>query len=199
MQQERALAGRWRTFERCRRHADDGLALGEAGQDAAQAVRAFHRVELVAAFCQPRRGVEVIADPEGDHEVVAIVGTGIGHHAPRRGVDRRHCLPQQPHARFYELPVRQSHGVERVTPEHDIELGVAEHEGIALVDQRDLDLVAQRFGQDRAQFHAAETSPQHRDSRAHRFSLFSLFRGWMPRGARSGDASYHDQGAIGKL
>ncbi|MFN0219535.1 MAG: hypothetical protein ACKVP4_12070 [Hyphomicrobium sp.] len=44
--------------------------------------------------------------------------------------------------------------------EHHVELGVAEHEMIALVDQSDVDRIAQGLGQQRGKLKPAEPGPQ---------------------------------------
>ena len=54
-------------------------------------------------------------------------------------------------------------------PEHHVELREAEHEGVALVDERDLHRVAELGGQPRDELEAAEPSPQH--EHAHRRTL----------------------------
>ena len=43
--------------------------------------------------------------------------------------------------------------------EHDVELGKAEDEAVALVDQGDVDAVAESLGQQAGEFEAAETRP----------------------------------------
>ena len=166
MQHECAFARRRRTLVRCAAYADERVALRERGQDIAQPVRSGHRIELVDVG-QSRRRRDVVVGAEGHHQVVAIVRAGIGGHATGRRVDGGHRFAQQAHAGLDEVAIRMAHRVERGVAEHHVELGEAEDERVALVDQRHLHLIAQRLRQDRAQLHAGKAGAQDRDPRAH--------------------------------
>jgi hypothetical protein len=50
---------------------------------------------------------------------------------------------------------------------HQIELRVAEHKGVALIDQSHLDVVAERFRQTGREFQATESGPKNKDMRLH--------------------------------
>jgi hypothetical protein len=52
-------------------------------------------------------------------------------------------------------------------PEHHVELGKAKDKMIALVDYRDFDGIAVRFGQESREFEAAEASPEDKNLRSH--------------------------------
>jgi hypothetical protein len=58
--------------------------------------------------------------------------------------------------------------------EHQIELREAEDERVALVDERDVDLVAHRLGQDRAELQPAEARAKDDDAFVHRFSHYRV-------------------------
>ncbi len=176
MEQERAFAGRRRTLVGRGGNTDDGLALGKAGQCLPHAVGTFQRIELVTTFRQPGGCGDVIADAQGDDEVVAIVSRFVGRYPPRDRVDGRNRFVPQANARLDEVPVRQTHGVRQRAAEHHVEFGITEHERTGVVDQRDVRLGSQSVGYDRAELETAETCSQHRDSCAHRVSRTWL---WM--------------------
>ena len=50
---------------------------------------------------------------------------------------------------------------ERLPPEHHVELRVAEDEGVALVDQSHVRVLAELVGEDRRQLEAAEPRPEY--------------------------------------
>ena len=163
-----------RTFARCRRalergaaDADHRVALGEGRDDPGEPGRAGDGVELVAALGQPRGGVHVVVGAEGDDEHVGLVDARIGGHAPRLRVDRGDRLAQHAHARLGDVAVREADRVRRRATEHHVELGVAEDERVAAVDQRHVDVVAELLRQRRAQLQAAETGPENDDPGAH--------------------------------
>ena len=85
----------------------------------------------------------------------------------RLRVDRGDRLPQHAHARLRDVAVGQAHGVGRRAAEHHVELREAEHEAVVLVDQRHVDVVAERLRQRRAELEAAEAGPEHEHSLAH--------------------------------
>ena len=74
-------------------------------------------------------------------------------------IDVHRLLPER-HRRLRDVAVVELHRVGRLPPEHHIELRVAEHEVVALVDQRDLDLVGDLLRQSRRQLQAAESRPE---------------------------------------
>ena len=69
------------------------------------------------------------------------------------------------HTGLHDVSVRVAYLVHG-TPEHDVELGEAEHEPIGLVDQHDLDLVAELLGEPCRQLQPAKPGTQHQDSHA---------------------------------
>ena len=100
VQHQRGFARRRRALERRRADADDGPALRERGKHLAQPLGAGNGVELVAAFGEARRGVEVVVGAERDDQEVGLVGSAVGGDAPRFGIDRGDRLLHKAHARF---------------------------------------------------------------------------------------------------
>jgi hypothetical protein len=79
-------------------------------------------------------------------EDVRLVDTAIGGHAPGLGIVRGDSLAAgSAPPRLRDLPVGKADGVSSAPAEEDIELRVAEEERLALVDQRHLDVVAERL------------------------------------------------------
>ncbi|MEX0852762.1 MAG: hypothetical protein WD036_05680 [Bauldia sp.] len=68
---------------------------------------------------------------------------------------------------FDEVAVRQAHRIQRRPAEHDVELRVAEYERVTLVDQRHVDVVAERFRQQSAELEASEACSKNDDARLH--------------------------------
>ena len=69
------------------------------------------------------------------------------------------------HTGLHDVSVRVAYLVHG-TPEHHVELGEAEHEPIGLVDQHNLDVVAELLGESRRQLQPAKPGTQHQDSHA---------------------------------
>src|SRR2546428_374995 len=63
--------------------------------------------------------------------------------------------------------VRQSHSVERRAPEHHIELGETEREGIAFVDQGHVNVIAERLREHGAELKPAEARAENEDAFFH--------------------------------
>ena len=164
VQQQRALARRGRALERRSADADDRLAAGERRAARRQPLRAGDRVELVARLGEPGRRVEVVVGAERDDEDVGVVDARVGRDPARLGIDRRDRLLQEADAGLGEVAVRKANRVQRRPPEHHVELRVAEDERVALVDQRDGDLVADRLRQHRRELEPAEAGSQDDDS-----------------------------------
>ena len=154
----------------------DRAALRERRDDLGQPLGAGHGVELVAALGEARRGVEVVVGAERDDEHVGLVDSRVGGHPPRLGIDRGDRLLQEPHAGLGDVAVGQPHRLGRRAPEHHVELREAEDERVALVDQRHLDVVAERLREHRAQLQPAEARAENEDARVHRATLSAIAR-----------------------
>jgi hypothetical protein len=154
--QQGRLAGSGRAFERRRGDPDDDPAALEVGQDPAQGEGARLGVELVAPLDQPRRGLGVDVGAQRDHQDVAGERTGVRLHLPGRRVDGGHLRLHELHAGLGELPVGMVHGGVRRATEHDVELREPEHEPVTLVDQHDVDPVAELLGQPGGELEAPE-------------------------------------------
>ena len=59
-----------------------------------------------------------------------------------------------------DVPVVGPHLAESPPPEHDVELGESKHEGVALVDERDPNLIGEFLGEPGRQLEAAEAGAQ---------------------------------------
>ena len=69
--------------------------------------------------------------------------TCIGGYPPPLGIDRGDRLLQEAHAGLGDVAVREADGLRCRPAEHHVELRVPEDERVVLVDQGDVDLVAQ--------------------------------------------------------
>ena len=150
------------------RHADDGRAPLEAREHVAQREGSRNRVELVAAFHQPRRGRRIEVGAERHDQHVRVERSGVGHHAPGGGIDGSHRGLQEPHARLDDVAVGMTDVGRHLPSEHHVELREAEDERVALVDEHDVDGVAEGVRKNRRQLEAAEAGAEHHDTRGHR-------------------------------
>ena len=164
VQEQGGLARRRRALERRSADADDRLAARERGQHLGHPLRAGDRVELVARLGEPGRRVEVVVGAERDDEDVGLVDPRIGRDPARLGIDRGDRLLQEADAGLGDVSVRKANGVQSRPPEHHVELRVAEDESVALVDQGDGDLVADRLREHRRELEPAEAGSQDDDS-----------------------------------
>ena len=150
------------------RHADDGRAPLEAREHVAQREGSRDRVELVAAFHQPRRGCRIEVGAERDHQNVRLERSRVGHHAPGGRIDGSHRGLQESHARFDDVAVGMAHVGRHLPSEHHVELREAEDERVALVDEHDVDGVAEGIRKNRRQLEAAESRAEHDHACLHR-------------------------------
>jgi hypothetical protein len=155
---------RW-ALERRGAHSDHHGPAGEVRQCVPQPNRPGDRVELVAALGESRRRVDVVVGSERDHPDIRFIGADIGGNDPSFRIDRRNQLLAKPDAGFDELPVWQPHGAGRRVVEHQIELGEAEDERVALVDQGDVDVFAESLREHGGQLEAAEAGAEDDDAR----------------------------------
>ncbi len=70
----------------------------------------------------------------------------------------------EPHPGLDEVTVGVDDHRGQCPPEHDVELGEAEHEPLGLVDQDEIELVAEPLGQPRRELETAETRTEHQNS-----------------------------------
>ena len=143
------------------------MAFGERGEHLTQPRRARHGVEL-GGTRQTRRGIKIVVGAERDDQEIRLVGSAIGRHALGDGIDQRDRFLEQTHAGLHEILIRQSHRVERRAPEHHVELRVAEGKGVAFVDQRHIDAIAERLREHGAEFEPTEASSENEDVFFHR-------------------------------
>jgi hypothetical protein len=140
-------------------------------QDAVEPLGAFDRVVLVPRLVQAGCRARVQIGSQRHHQHVRVVRTPIGDRSALDRVDRHDGLPSEPNADLVDVPVVASDRFGRTLAEHHVELGEPEHERVALVDERDLHVAAERGGQPRGQLEASEASPENDHGRAHGASL----------------------------
>ena len=179
MQQQRGLARRRRALERRPADTDDRAPGPECGERVREPRGAGDGVELVPVLAEAGCRLHVVVGAQGDDQDVGLVHAGVGRHAACLGIDRRDRLLHDAHAGLRDAGVRQADGIERLPPEHHVQLRVAEHERVALVDHGHVDLPADRLRQEGRKLQAAEARPQ--DDDPHRAILVDL-----PRRAASG-------------
>ncbi len=126
-----------------------------------QSERAPDRIELVAALAEARCRVDVVVSAQPDHEVVRIVRSAICHDTPRDRIDGSNRLLTELDAGFVDVAVEAAHVFERLSSEHQFELRETEHERLALVDQRDVDVFAEGLRKAGRHFKPAESGAQH--------------------------------------
>ena len=84
----------------------------------------------------------------------------VGDHRLAVRVDRDHRLLPNSTFGLAMSPITESDLVRAAPPEHHVELREPEDEGVALVDQRDLNVVPELVGQPGRQLEAAEPGPE---------------------------------------
>jgi len=129
-----------------RRLARAGRALERRGGNADDDPPTAELVQDVASSERPGHGIEL---------VTYLVQAG-----GRRWVQ----VGAKPHARLDDVAVRMTYCLGGGTPEHHIELGEAEHEAVGLVDQDDVEVIAQLLRQACSQLQAAESGTQYQYS-----------------------------------
>src|SRR5262245_64468530 len=93
------------------------------------------------ACAQSWCGGEIVIGTERHDQEVRVVARRVGRYPPRVRIDRGYRLLREAHTRLEEATIRQAHRFERSASEHHVELGVAEDERVAVVDQRDRDVL----------------------------------------------------------
>ena len=157
MHEQRYLARRRRALERCGGHPDHHAAAVEGRQHVTHSQSAGHRVELIATFHQPGGGRRVEVGPQGDHHDVGVKGAGVGLDPPLAGVDRPDRGLHEPYSGLDQVAVGVDHRVGDKPAEHHIEPREAKGESLGLVDEHDLDGVAEFVGQPCGQLETTKT------------------------------------------
>ncbi len=130
------------------------------GKTSRSAIRARDRVELVA-LREPGRRRDVVIRAERDDEDVRVERPRVGLHAPRGWVDGAHRRLDEPHTWFDDVAIWVAHLRELDPSEHDVELREAEDERVALVDEHEIESVAERIRKDRRQLESSEAGAEH--------------------------------------
>ena len=177
MQQQGGFAGgRW-ALEALAHHADHRGTTLEPWEHVAQRRRAGDRVELVAACDQAGRGGRVQVRAEGHHQDVCLESAGRGLHPAGLRIERADLGLDEAHARLRNLSVGVTHRVRRLPAEHHIQFGEAEDEGVVLVDEHEVERVAEPLREDGCQFQAAKAGPQHHDACRHEATRIAAWAG----------------------
>ena len=143
VEQQDRLVWRGRALERDGEHGQHHPAAAERRQFVAQPLGACDRVVLEPSVGEAGCRGDVVVCTEGDDDDVGVVNSSIGDDVPRPWVNRKHPLLAELHARRADLAVRDPHLFRVLAPEEDLQLGEAEHEGVVLVEQSDLDLAGE--------------------------------------------------------
>jgi hypothetical protein len=122
----------------------------------------------VAALFEARRGGHVVVRAHRHHQVVGVVGAGVGRHPPGARVDLGDRLLAEVHTVLGDGGVRKPDGVGGLTAHHHLELGEAEVERVVAVDQRDVDRVRDRLRQPGGQLQSREAGTQDQNVSFHR-------------------------------
>ena len=108
-----------------------------------------------------------IVGAERDHQHVRVERSSVGHRPSRGRVDRSHRGLHESHAGLDDVAVGMTDVSRQLASEHHVELREAEDERVALVDEHDVDSVAERIGKNRRQLEAAEPRAEHDHARLH--------------------------------
>ena len=114
----------------------------------------------MTAFAQPGRGLYVIVCAKGNDQDICVIGSIVRGHAARVRFNRCNDFLAETHTGLVDRIVGDAHRIRRLAPKHHIQLRSAEDKGIVLIDQRQAQLVAQRFRQNGGKLEPAESRPQ---------------------------------------
>ena len=162
--EKRRLAGRGRALERRPGDADHHAASLEPRDHVREGEGPGHGVELVAVLDQPGCQLGVQVGAQSHDEDVGVERPCRGGGAPRDGVDGRDCRLDHAHAGLHDVDVPVDDVRGGHPTEHDVELGEAEDEAVGLVDQHDVDVVAELLRQTGRHLEAAEPGAQDQNS-----------------------------------
>ncbi len=151
MQQKGGFAGGRRALEGRRGDADDGGAFLEGRQHVAQRESARDGVELMAALDQPGGVLRMQVGAERHDQDIGLESPMVGHHPPGERIDGLHRRLQEAHAGLEDRAVWVTHVWRHLPSEHHIQFREAEDERVALVDEQDIDCIAESLGEDGCQ------------------------------------------------
>ena len=161
VEEKGGLAGGRRALEWRPADADHGAPGLELLEQLPHPPRSGHRVELVAGLGEARRRAHVVVGAECHDEDVGLVLAGVRRHTSVLRIDRRDRLIGEANTGLDEIAVRKPDGVGCLPPEHDVQLRVAEDEGVSLLDQDHVGVFAELLREDRRQLETAEPRPEH--------------------------------------
>src|SRR6185312_536651 len=117
-----------------------------------------------------RSGARVEVRAEGHDEDVGLVGRTVGDNPSPLRVDGEDGFTDETDAGLVDAGIGETDGVEVGPAVHEVELGESEHEGVVLVDDRDVDLAGDVFRQPRGELQAGEAGTED-DHLLHCFSF----------------------------
>ena len=129
--------------------------------------RTGDRVEFILAQHHARCSGHVVVGPERDDEDIGLVHAFVGRHALGCRIDGSHRFAQQFYAGLGEVRIGMPDRRLSRPPEQQIELGETEDEAVGLVDEGDLDAVAQRLRERGRQFQSAEAGAEDENAGFH--------------------------------
>jgi hypothetical protein len=159
--EQRRLARRRRALERRRRDTDDDPAAAEVREHVTGREGTVDRVELVPVLDEAGRGGRVQVGTERDHHHVGLERAGVGLDAALQRIDGADRRLDELHTGLDDVAVGVEHGIGLLAPEHHVELREPEHEALCLVDEDDLDVVAEPLRQRCRQLEPAEPGAEH--------------------------------------
>ncbi len=142
------------------------------GQYLPERERSRHRIELVAALDESRRGRGIEIRPERHHHDVALEWSRVRLHPFGRRIDGADGRLHETQTRLVDRAVGVEDVGGRLLPEHDVQLRESENESVALVDEDDVDVVAELFGESGGELQATEARSEYQDP--HRLHTYPL-------------------------
>ena len=114
-------------------------------------------------FDETRSGIGTQVGAQRDDHDVGVERARIGLDAARRWIDRSDRGLHEAHAGLHQVCVGMGHCIGDRPAEHHVELREAEDEAVRLVDEHDLRVVADRFGQGRRELQPTETGAENQN------------------------------------
>jgi hypothetical protein len=171
VEQQRALIGRRRAFERNPQDRNQHPPAGERRQDLTQALCAGDGVVLVTVLHKARRGGRVVIGAQRHDQDVGLVGAAVGDHVTGLRIDRRDLFLAELDPASRDVPIRVADLFAGLPAEQDLQLGEPEDERVILVNEGDVHLIAQRRRQPRGQLQPSETGTQDQYMQHHAGSM----------------------------
>ena len=124
----------------------------------------------MAGLTKARRGVDVVVGTKRDDQHIPLECSLVGDNALRHRIERTDSRLQKVDAGLHDLPIGMAHLGRQPAPEHDVELRETKDEGVAFVDERDVQPIPEGVRQDRRQLESTKPRAQHQHSRSRHLS-----------------------------